>query len=179
MSAFTILEDFCKIRNEKNSFYPSNEVENPITNRVTFIYNYLLDNKIKFNLDTFNDESQRPIYVGKDKVTQKPLFNWIDVKGRYVNVEIEIKAKEETHESIMFIAHHDINNVKSQNCNDNTASVSILLQFANDLQKLELNKNIHIVFTDCEEFGGRGSSHLANKINGGAFGNILYVVNLE
>jgi len=179
MSAFTILEDFCKVRNEKNSFYPSNEVENPITHRASFIINYLLDNRISFKLDTFNDESQRPLYQGKDLMTHKPIFKYIDVQGKYVNIEVTIKAKEETNESIMFIAHHDINNIKSDNCNDNSASVSILLQFATELKKIELDKNIHIVFTDCEEFGGRGAYQLSKKINEGAFGNVQYVVNLE
>lgn len=99
--------------------------------------------------------------------------------GYYGNIIVELLTKEETTESTMFVAHHDIKNVKSDNCADNSASVCNLLQLANELKEKDLKKNIYIVFTDGEEFGGKGAKYLSEKIIKGEFGNVDYIINLE
>lgn len=184
-TAFGILTEFCKVRNEKSSFYPSTTDSETLTNRVNFIIDYLLDNKLPFVVDVFNDESFR-YKIKRDELgnviyntKRQPLYDEIAVSGKYANIEVKLSATTETNESVMFLAHHDINNTKSQNCQDNTASVSNLLQLAKELSTTELNKNIYIVFTDCEESGGRGAVRLAERINTNVFGKVKYVVNLE
>ena len=182
-----ILMEFCKVRNEKSSYYPSYENESPITNRVNFITDFLLDNKIKFSLDIFNDESKRYYMVIDEQTNQpkldsqrKPIYNFEVVNGKYVNIEVAFSQPNIT-ESVMFIAHHDINNTNSDNCQDNSASVSNLLYLIKTLKDTYYvgERNVYIVFTDCEEFGGRGSVNLAKRIKEGVFGNVKYVVNLE
>jgi len=184
-NSFEILTELCKVRNTKNSFYPSINDIDTFTNRVNFITNYLLDNKLDFITDVFQDDSMRykvkrnsvgNIIYGANK---QPLFDEIPVSGKYVNIEVKLTAPIKTDESVIFMAHHDINNINSQNCQDNSASVSNLLQLAKELSTTVLNKNIYVVFTDCEEAGGRGAVRLAERINDKSFGDLKYVVNLE
>ncbi len=160
--AYSILERFCEVRNERNSIMGS---ENPHTNRVNFILDTIFDlsllNGFKLNADNFLDCGGKN-YKGK---------------GEYVNIELSKNVGAES--SVIFIAHHDVNNVNSDNCQDNTASVSNLLALAEHFNEVTPNKNLHIVFTDCEEFGGKGAKRLADRILEGVFGKVDYVVNLE
>lgn len=75
--------------------------------------------------------------------------------------------------SRMVIAHHDVINIKSENANDNSASVinALLLKI--------LVPEAHVVITDGEEVGFAGSSRLAGQIKNGSFGPIEWVLNLE
>lgn len=152
--AYNILSEFCKVRNEKDSLKGS---ENPFTNRVQFIIDKILDLKMYngLNLDIFNDYNEL----------------------KYLNIELSFNNNSD--KSILFIAHHDINNVKSDNCQDNSASVANLLSLAKYFSENVSDKNIHIVFTDCEEFGGKGAKQLSRRINEGIFGSVEGVVNLE
>lgn len=152
--AHELLTDFCQVRNEQNSLYG---LENPLTNRVLFIVDTIIDLNLHkgLNLDVFEDKDD--------------LY--------YVNVELTINAG--TNDSVMFVAHHDVNNVNSDNCQDNSASVCNLLALAEHLSNDMLNKTVHIVFTDCEEFGGLGAKRLSERINNEEFGNVEYIVNLE
>lgn len=152
--AHNLLTEFCKVRNEKSSLTGS---ENPVTNRVAFIVDTVLDlNLYKgLNLDVFNDT--------------ETLY--------YVNVELTLNAGCD--ESVMYVAHHDVNNKNSDNCQDNSASVCNLLSLAEHFSKNTPNKTVHIVFTDCEEFGGMGAERLSERIEEGVFGNVEYIVNLE
>ena len=164
-TSYEILQDLCKIRNDKSSFYPS---ENPITNRVEFIINELLEIGIEFNLDIFNDIRNSFIYKNKPNFEKEiKKFNpnndfefyysekykeiikehseAIKLEGKYANIEVCIKAsdiaknnKSSDNNSIIFIAHHDILNPKSENCNDNSASVCNLLRFIYELQNKQL-----------------------------------------
>jgi len=130
---------------------------NPVTERVYYITTMLKKMGVEYNLDYFS--------------SSKYSF------GKYVNVEVVLRGNSS--DTIMYIAHHDINNPNSDNCQDNSASVSILIDLANKLKNKNLNKNVVIVWTDCEEFGGRGASRLADNIKNGKYGNVEYVVNLE
>lgn len=73
----------------------------------------------------------------------------------------------------MVVAHHDVNNHKTDNANDNSASV------INAIMVKKLLPNINVVLLDGEEFGGIGSQHLSQQINENKFGNIEWVLNLE
>ena len=136
--------------------------------------------------DLQNAKSEEEINALLDRMNKVRTFDMslykeviTEIKGQYLNIEVKFSAKKKTDNSIIYIAHHDVFDNNSDNCNDNSASVCNLLQFANELKGKKLDKNIYIVFTDCEEFGGRGAKQLANKINNGDFGVVEYVVNLE
>lgn len=153
----SILSELCKVRNLSSSLKGN---ENPLTPRASFIVDTILDLGIYegLNLDVFND-------VDSDIL-------------KYVNIELSINVGAEN--SVIYVAHHDVNNIHSDNCQDNSASVSNLLALAkyfNDNKPTD--KNVHIVFTDCEEFGGLGAKQLSKRIVEGAFGNVDYIVNLE
>ena len=70
-------------------------------------------------------------------------------------------------------AHHDIVNPNIDNANDNSASV------INAIAAKLLKPEITVVLLDGEEVGGLGSQYLSDQINGGEFGEIDWVLNLE
>lgn len=156
--AHTILTELCKVRNLSSSVMGNEE---PVTPRVTFIVDTLLDMGLgdKLHADVYEDSF----------VSATPLF--------YMNMEVTFDMGTDT--SVMYIAHHDVNNINSDNCQDNSASVSNLLALAEHFNENPPEKTVHIVFTDCEEFGGEGSARLADRILEGVFGEVEYVVNLE
>jgi hypothetical protein len=104
-------------------------------------------------------------------------------EGIHKNIYIHFKGK--TDENIVFLAHHDIKNPKSQNCQDNTASVCNLLHLCNLLKVFSnLEKGVFIVFTDEEEkvdFKNSGAARLAQCYKEELFGfkNIEHFFNLE
>lgn len=71
------------------------------------------------------------------------------------------------------MAHHDIVNPDSDNCNDNSASV------INAIAAKILNPSLTVTITDGEEIGGLGSQRVSEKIKEGYFGEIEFVLNLE
>lgn len=71
------------------------------------------------------------------------------------------------------VAHHDVNNPRSENANDNSCSV------INAIAVKMLNPSINVSLLDGEEFGGIGSGHLSKRINNGDFGKIKWVLNFE
>jgi hypothetical protein len=159
--AHTILKGLCEVRNESNSILGN---DNPLTPRALYIIDTMLDlklhNKGRMNTDIFQDRSDKSGTL------------------KYVNIELTILG-EDTNSSIMYMAHHDVNNINSDNCQDNSASVSNLLALAEHFANNKPKKNVHIVFTDCEEFGGKGAERLSQRINEGYFDDVDYVVNLE
>ena len=141
------------VRNEKSSYLGS---EN-ISNRAKTICQFLGEINVSYNVDRF-------------------IFYDF---GFFYNIEVMFKAKKETDDTLVFIAHHDVANVTSENCQDNTASVVNLINLCNRIKDKELDKNILVVFTDSEEFGGKGAAQLSKKIRNNCFGNVLTVVNSE
>lgn len=71
------------------------------------------------------------------------------------------------------MAHHDIVNPKSDNCNDNSASC------INVIAAKLLNPEVHVIINDAEEIGGLGAQRSAEKIKEGYFGELDFVLNLE
>jgi hypothetical protein len=71
------------------------------------------------------------------------------------------------------MAHHDVMNIASENCNDNSASV------INAIACKTLMPEVNVVLTDGEEIGGIGAKRTAEKINEGYFGDIEFVLNFE
>jgi len=134
-----------------------------ITNRASFLCNVLKHFLVDYSVDKFLDE--------RGSLSGTPRY--------YFNINISFPSDKKTDDSLIFVAHHDVNNVFSENCQDNTASVFNLIDLCNRLKLRNLDKNIHIVFTDGEEFGGKGARRLSQKILTGNYGNVLFVINSE
>lgn len=154
--SYKILKEFCTNedwRNKENSVTGS---EGP-TVRVSKICEILDSEDIKYNFDKFEDERS----------------------NFYYNVEVGFKAKKDTDETIVFTAHHDVVVPDGENCQDNTASVVNLIELCFRLVSKDLDRNVYVVFTDCEEFGGIGAERLSDRINNGVLGDVKEVFNSE
>lgn len=165
---FEYLKELCTIRNESNCLTPNLD---PITNRVRFITDKLTELGIRYNTTIFNHSYKIDYKQGSDY-------------GKLINIEVDFYSKSNNQlnsaNRIIFIAHHDINNPHSENAQDNSASVCNLIKLCEIISKVDsLNRNVSIVFTDNEEFGGYGAGQLGIDIKNGKFGNVDYVVNLE
>lgn len=146
VNSYEILREFCKVRDTARAFGKTE----PISNRGQFIIDFLRQNEINPNINTFGD-------------------NLTNIETSFGDGDL----------GVMFIAHYDIVNLNSDNMNDNSASVAILLDLARKLKDMKLYQKVHIVFTDCEESGGRGARQLGTEILDGKFGDIDWVCNLE
>jgi hypothetical protein len=121
----------------------SNSTNNP-TPRVQFLINLLESEGIPYELDKF-------------------------FTSRVTGYNIILKGTS----SRMVVAHHDVNNHRIDNANDNSASV------INAIMIKKLLPSINVILLDGEEFGGIGSQRVSEQINKGKFGSIEWVLNLE
>lgn len=113
--------------------------------------------------------AQVPITRHKEEISDFNVFSWVP-------------AANKTKETIAFAAHFDVVNSKSDNVNDNTASVANLLSLMKVLANEAPPVNVLFFFTDLEESGGIGASltndyikALKNKYDF----NLAGIVNLE
>jgi hypothetical protein len=101
----------------------------------------------------------------------------------YVNLLVELGSSDRTRPAVVFAAHHDVNNPRSENCQDNTASVAHLIQLCGDLAADAPSKHrVIIAFLDAEETVDpvhSGAGRLADQIREGAHGPVSRVINLE
>jgi hypothetical protein len=171
-NGYKFLRELCSFKADFNAFKPS---ANPETNRVNYITYQLAALNIPFTIDKFIPTKGTPDAKDGDIC--------------YVNVVVEIKGKN-TKETTVFLAHHDVNNKDSENCQDNTASVANLLDMCVRFKSKWLfglfgkkpKNNITIVFTDAEEIVNpniSGAARLANNILAGKYGMVKYCINLE
>jgi len=159
-TSYNILKEFCQIRNIKSSY---GGLSNPITNRVNFIHNFLDSNSIPFVDRVFSiNNFKECLLSASDK--------------KFCNIEISFNTNIKENR-LIFISHHDVNNINSDNMNDNSASVCHLLSLANWLKNKEYP--VDIIIVDNEEFGMSGSAFLAKQIKLGKFGENPAVLNLE
>lgn len=158
------LSEMCSFKANFTAFQPKIY---PITNRVGYIRNQLKKIGCEFEVDLFNADNPEQLHIDKPK---------------FVNVYAQFKGDDKENETIVFLAHHDINNPNSENCQDNTASVCNLLHFCELLNTSELKRNIVVAFVDAEEIVSPskcGAKRLALLINSGIFGNVSKAINLE
>lgn len=73
----------------------------------------------------------------------------------------------------MVVAHHDVNNHKIDNANDNSASV------INAIMIKKLMPEMNVILLDGEEVGGKGAQRASEQIKEGKFGSIEWVLNVE
>jgi len=170
---YEFLRQLCAFNADYNAFE-----RRPVwlTNRVEYINAQLNKHGIKFENDSYNPDNLKGISEISDNVIIKDGFATC-----FVNVEVRFEG-ENTNETTIFLAHHDVNNKGSENCQDNTASVANLLDLCVRLSKVKPANNVVVVFTDAEEIVRPdicGSNRLAQNIKAGKYGNVKYSVNLE
>lgn len=146
-----ILPAFCAVRNKGT--YHLNGDATEMTPRIVFLRHLLADLHLDYELDVW--EVPNPL-SGLNKATIHMFNIYLHGSGNK-----------------MVMAHHDVANHTVDNCNDNSASV------INAIAAKILNPELNVAITDGEEFGGVGSQRVSDKIKGGYFGEIEYVVNLE
>jgi len=165
LTGYDYLYDMCK--NVRNLSHSGSGYLNPITPRLQYIMNTLASQGIPYEfvpLDSSNGECEAD-----------------NTKLANVIVTFE-SAQEFPLGGMVFSAHHDIANPNSENCQDNTASVCNLIHLCtllNKVPKEELNQNVVIAFTDCEEIGGRGMNKLIEEIKDDKYGNVTSMYALE
>lgn len=176
--SYNLLKDFCKKENwNKHSSLQGT------TSGLTKRSMWIIEQIKKLGLPSMNvHKFETPKYIPTKRTYSsfelRTDKTYIELPSNYVNIEVDVTNTNHD-SSIIYVAHHDINNPNSENCQDNSASVCNLLSLAKSLKGKNVGKNVYVVFTDCEEFGGKGARELANRINEGVFGNVEYVVNLE
>ena len=163
-TGYDYLYEMCKnVRNESHS---GNGYINPITPRLQYIMNTLASQGIPYEfvpLDSSNKDCEPD-------------------GTKLANVIVKFDSWNEHADTNIFSAHHDIANPNSENCQDNTASVCNLIHLCTLLNKVpieELNQNVVIAFTDCEEIGGRGMNKLIQEIKDNKYGTVTSMYALE
>ncbi len=160
-TSYQYLQEFSQIKS-RSSF---NRESNPKTPRVNYILEQLQALEVEIQEDDF--------------------FVYPDALYKYINIYAKFSASNpEITDTILFVAHHDISNPNSENCQDNSASVCNLLELCSILKGKELNKNIIICFTDGEEpasvtISGAGKIAKMCRDKQAPFENVKYAINLE
>ena len=142
---YSKIYEFCAVRNTGGAHKNG---FNP-SNRANWIIDFLNSNSIEFELD----EWELP------KFKNNKFYNIIlpGTSGKFVT------------------AHYDIVNPKSDNANDNSASV------INAIMTKINSPSTTVILLDGEEppMMGVGSQRASDKMNAGEYGNIEWVLNLE
>lgn len=173
IQAYDFLIDYSNVYN----LYAANVHQpNPFSNKVMYLIDTLNTLGVKYNVDIFNYDGTKLIW-GVD-----------DNSHKLVNIIVEPNPQA-TGPAIVFCAHHDVNNVRSQNTQDNGASVCNLLRLASLIKdSKESHQRVIILLADCEEYSARGSKRFAKQstkikdstnIKHNIYGEISGVVNLE
>lgn len=173
IQAYDFLIDYSKVFN----LYPARVTQhNPFSNKAMYIIDTLNSLGVKSTVDIFN-------YDGSNLI-----WGSAETEHKLVNIIAEPNP-EATGPAIVFCAHHDVMNVRSENCQDNGASVCNLLRLASLIKNSkESHQRVIILFSDCEESGVKGAKRFARKstktkdssnIKHDIYGEISGVVNLE
>jgi len=163
---YEFLRQLCSFEADFNAY---NSMPNPITNRVQYIITQLENHKIPYEVEIFK------------AINGVPTATAEDTTNCFVNVVATIEGTNKDITTI-FLAHHDVANKKSENCQDNTASVSNLLDLCVRLSKNKPANNVVIAFVDAEEIVQPaicGAQKLGQNIISGKYGQVKYSVNLE
>ena len=164
-TGYQFLEELCSFNADFSAFDP--KIYHPLTNRAEYIRFQLEKMGVAFEIDMFNANNPEKLTMTEKK---------------FVNIYSFFKGENATNDTIIFLAHHDVNNKASENCQDNTASVSNLLHLCGLLKGKTLNKNVLVAWTDAEEIVSPdtcGAKRLAILTKLGFFGNVTKAINLE
>ncbi len=159
-----------------NLYTASTPQPNPFSNKAMFIIDTLNKLGIKYSVDIFTYEGGN-LHWGSGSTSHK-----------LINIIAEPNPNA-TGPAIVFCAHHDVANVRSENCQDNGASVCNLLRLGTLINKAqEESKRTILLFTDCEESGAKGAKRFVSnatvergtgKVTHNVYGEIESVINLE
>ncbi len=159
MSAYEYLAALCRLRSW-SSHAPRKD---PLTPRLRFLLDVLKRHEIEAQTDAFPAVS-RPA-------------------AQYANLQVYVAAREQSCQTVVVCAHHDVSNSESDNCQDNTASVAHLLALCLRLkERPPFGHNVLAVFLDAEEIVDpprSGAGRLAERCVQGEYGDVDYVLNLE
>lgn len=163
---YEFLRQLCSFEADFNAF---KSMPNPISNRVQYIIAQLKNHNIPHEVEIFKATSGVPTATAEDTT------------NCFVNVVVNIEGTNKDVTTV-FLAHHDVSNMKSENCQDNTASVSNLLDLCVRLTKNKPANNVVIAFVDAEEIVQPaicGAQKLGQNIKSGKYGQVKYAINLE
>ncbi|SNC65143.1 Peptidase family M28 [Hymenobacter gelipurpurascens] len=165
-TSYAYLQEMCALSPDFNAHSPQID---PVNARVRYLLHALDALGVAYQVDAYDA-------TGRNEQR--------DDIPHLVNVMVHIPAQTpDLRASLVFLAHHDVSNVRSENCNDNTASCANLLELTARLHAdPPADRHVYIVFTDAEEivsFERAGSRQLARRIHEGALGEVAFCVNLE
>jgi hypothetical protein len=173
-SAYDFLKELVEIHNiypdaiQQSTYFPP---------RLMYLVDIANKLDIKYKLDVFE-------YAGNDlNLINRPFSPKLANLILFPNPQAKGPAT-------VFVAHHDVANIHSQNTNDNSASVCHLLHLARLINDdPENSRRTIIIFTSAEECGGHGARRFAQNIytsnpsnpiiNHNLYGPIDAVINLE
>jgi hypothetical protein len=165
-TGYEYLQDLCALRADSTALR-SLQGADPVTNRVAFIAEQLEAHGVAVELDRFEPVERVP-----DFAPGRPSL--VNVTATFAGVDPSVTT--------VFLAHHDVVNPKSENCQDNSASVTNLLDLGVRLARKRPRHNVVIAFVDGEELCAPricGSQRLARCILEDRYGSVQYAVNLE
>jgi len=166
-TGYHYLFEMCKnIRNEHSPYNPTHN--SPMSERTIYIINQLNDLGLEYKIIPFK--------AGRDEHEEDGYGS-----PKFMNIQVLFKATKQTKKTLIYTAHHDISNKRSENCQDNTASVCNLIDLCGQVSRMRnRDRNVYIIFTDCEEAGGKGADKLISQIkNEELFGEVESVISLE
>jgi hypothetical protein len=137
--------DFCRVKNEGGAH--RNGLSMPP--RVEFLVNLISSLGIKYEIDEFQNK----------RFQDNNFYNIVMLGSGKIGVT----------------AHHDVVNIRSDNANDNSASV------INAIALKLLSPSTPVIILDGEEppMMGVGSQRASEKINSGEYGSIESILNFE
>lgn len=114
------------------------------------------------------------------KVPNPFVVNFYGKAGNKDNIVVFANGFDITKPTRVLMAHYDVNTESPahDNANDNGASIIVLLEYLED-RNFPSSRNIVVVFTDGEEFGGHGSRKFGEQIKEGLHGTVEWVLNLD
>jgi hypothetical protein len=155
--AYELLRDYSKVF---NMFPASTPYITPYSNHAIYIIDILSKLGVKFRVDVFPYNGGGYSSYGDATDT---------TAHRLINIIAEPNP-EVTGPAIVFTAHHDVANPRSENCQDNGASVCHLLRLAALIsENPTASQRTLIVFTDCEESGAKGARRFAKDVKSKPF----------
>ncbi len=165
-TGFATLKDLCALPTDSTAFR-SLQGADPVTSRVAFIRERLAAEGIPAELDRF-----QPVEGVPDAEPGRPALANLTVTFPGVDPSV----------TTVFLAHHDVVDPDSENCQDNSASVANLMDLCSRLAQRKPRHTVVVAFTDGEELGRpwrSGAQRLARHILEGRHGAVQYAVNLD
>jgi hypothetical protein len=162
MTSYEILASMYKLKGRSSRSPGINPLAIP---RIKFLIDFVKSNNLPHKIDYFSTENAIKVDLN-------------DPVEKYVNIYIAPGGIRNGDSVLVFLAHHDIVNLGSDNVLDNTASVCNLLDLS---LRLRGKSGILIALTDAEEivsFTSSGAKRLAKVLQSNEI-KVKETINLE